>query len=181
MGASLRSRCLAAAFLAAALASATAARGSAPGGPVGRIVHTGHIDCFEEGLRDTSGQLLYCETSAVTRSGNELVLANDKRMNPHSAIFAVRYSEGVFSHSLPWYLGVPPIMRAVKYEALTTTPDGAYIIASTGFDRVRDGSSEWDEYNTLLAWPTRDPAAVQVVSPSTAGRSEEHTSVLQSH
>ena len=158
------------AVLAAVVPCAMPARGSgsAPEGPVARIVHRGYVECFEKGLRDASGQLLYCETSAVTRSGYELVMANDKRISPHPSIFAVRYSEGEFSHSLPWYLDLPPIMRAVKYEALTTTTDGAFIIASTGFDRVRDASSEWDVYNTILAWPARDPAAVQVVSPSTA-------------
>jgi len=158
---------LAGPLLAAALGVPLAA--PARQGPVARVEETGHVDCFEKGLRSASGQLLFCETSAVTLSGDALVFANDKRIDPHPAIFALRYAGGEVVHALPSYLELPPIARAVKYEALTTTPDGAWVIASTGFDRVRSDSPDWDVYNTVLAWPAGDPAGVRVVSPSTQG------------
>jgi hypothetical protein len=58
-------------------------------------------------------------------------------------------------------------MHAVKYEALTITLDGRYVIATTGFDRVKERSPEWNSYNTLLIWPTERPEDVHVVEPTT--------------
>ena len=56
-----------------------------------------------------------------------------------------------------------------KYEDMTLTPDGEFIIATTGFDRMKGDSSEWDGFNTLMVWPVGKPDEVKVVSPSASG------------
>ena len=109
----------------------------------GHITEKGVIDCFEKGLTNSKGELLFCETSAVVFDGKNLIFANDHNINPHSAVFSVAYQNGKFSHSGFHYFNIPEIMHAIKYEGLTETPDGKYIIATTGFDRIKEHSSEW--------------------------------------
>jgi hypothetical protein len=49
---------------------------------------------------------------------------------------------------------------------MTVTPDGKHVIATTGFDRIKSESNEWDGYNTLLSWPVGRPDEVRVVVAS---------------
>lgn len=50
---------------------------------------------------------------------------------------------------------------------MTLTPDDQYVIATTGFDRIRDDSNSWDGYNILLVWPVGQPDQVKVVAATT--------------
>lgn len=136
------------------------------------IVKRGIVDGFEEGLNTSDGKLVYCETSATVYDGTNIILASDKPIlcDNCSSVFSIGYrylEEGIFAEHVH-YLTASPLVNAVKYEDMTITPDGRYIIATTGFDRVKPGSVEWDNYNTLLIWPAGKPGSVKVVSPTTA-------------
>jgi hypothetical protein len=145
--------------------------GENPYGNQGQITHQGLIDCFEEGLSSSEGEPVFCEASAIVFEGRQLIIASDKPIPGagRSAVFAYPYLgcgaiEGAVS-----YLDNPPFVSAIKYEDMTITIDGGWIIATTGFDRLKSDSHEWDGYNTVLYWPVEDPDAVKVVSPSSAG------------
>lgn len=134
-----------------------------------RIVERGVIECFEAGLTTSIGNSVQCETSAVVYTGHEVIMGSDKPIpgDSRSAVFSLRYDGTSFDNNTLTYLTAPPFKNAVKYEDFTLTPDGKYIIAATGFDRVKTASSEWDVYNTLLMWPVDHPEHVTIVSPTT--------------
>lgn len=125
------------------------------------------VECFEPGLSSADGAPVYCETSAAVFDGQKLILASDKPVpgQAYSAVFSFNYSGKGIIQGPPAYLVSAPFVSAVKYEDMTVTPDGKYVIATTGFDRVRPDSNEWDGYNTLMFWPVDDPGAVEVISP----------------
>ncbi|MFR0675485.1 hypothetical protein ACLUUI_16250 [Enterobacterales bacterium AW_CKDN230030176-1A_HGKHYDSX7] len=113
-----------------------------------------------------------CEVSGVVRVGDTLVLANDKPMpNPGDpAIFTMPWHNEHLSGE-PAYLASPTLTRADKYEGLTTTLDGTYIVAITAF--IKEGTAEQpaaDALNTLLYWPVGSPQEARIVEPSTRGQ-----------
>jgi len=135
---------------------------------VAEIIRRDLVDCFEEGLSSGEGQPVYCEASAIAFTGKRLILASDKPVpgDSHSAVFTFPYpGHGPIDGPLD-YLTADAFISAVKYEDMTITPDGKYIIATTGFDRIKKDSNQWDGYNTLLFWPVDDPASVKVVASS---------------
>ena len=134
----------------------------------GEIILRDVYDCFEEGLT-ANDQLVFCEASALVFDGNRLTLASDKPVpgNGRSAVFSIPYAgSGPLTRELE-YQAARPFRVAVKYEDMTLTPDGDYIIATTGFDRVKSNSYKWDGYNTMLVWPVGKPGDVKVVSATT--------------
>ncbi len=135
---------------------------------IGKIEARGLISCFTPDLKTPSGEPVSCEASAIAFTGSQLILASDKPVpgEGHSAVFSVDYSGSGPIESPPVYFTSAPFLTAVKYEDMTITPDGKYVIATTGFDRVKSDSNEWDGYNTLLSWPVNDPAAVAVIEAS---------------
>lgn len=140
------------------------------GQPVfGKITLRGTFDCFEEGLQTDEGDPVYCETSAVVFQGMYVIFASDKPV-PGEGQSSVFYFSYVGSGSVEpplTYLTAEPLVNAIKYEDMTLTPDDQYVIATTGFDRVRDDSNSWDGYNTLLVWPLGQPDQVKVVAATT--------------
>ncbi|MDF2795369.1 MAG: hypothetical protein K0S85_3122 [Pseudomonas orientalis] len=113
-----------------------------------------------------------CEVSGVVRVGDALVLANDRPMpNPgEPAIFTMPWHDEHLSGE-PTYLPSPILTHADKYEGLTTTLDGKYIIAITAF--IKEGTAEQpaaDALNTLLYWPVGSPQEAKIVEPSTRGQ-----------
>lgn len=147
----------------------------------GEIVHRGVIDCFEAGLTSDEGLRVYCETSAIVFDGQRLVMASDKPVpgDGNSAVFSFDYSGQGSIKGTPEYLTSTPFINAIKYEDMTITPDGQYVIASTGFDRIKSDSNEWDGFNTLLFWPVSDPQSVRLVSPSAKGGVASSVSLRQ--
>lgn len=103
--------------------------------------------------------------------GTDLIIANDKPIpgENRSPVLAIEYTEGESASDAAAlrYLTASQIVNAVKYEGISITPDGKHIIATTGFDRIKDDSAERDSYNTLLMWPVGDPDAATIVSVST--------------
>jgi hypothetical protein len=121
-------------------------------------------------LQTDEGDPVYCETSAVVFDGTSIILASDKPIpgDDRSPVFSFPYSgSGPIDGSIT-YLTAPALVNAIKYEDMALTPDGQYVVASTGFDRVKSDSTDWDGYNTLLMWPVGDPDAVQVVEATAA-------------
>jgi hypothetical protein len=135
---------------------------------VAEIMYRGLIDCFPEGLQ-ADGKPVYCEASAAAWDGQRLTVASDKPIPGanRSAAFTLAYrGDGIIS-SEPVYLTQAPFKEATKYEDMALTPDGRYVLATTGFDRMKTDSHEWDGFNTLLIWPVEDPEQVKVVSATT--------------
>ncbi len=148
---------------------APAVPASEPNPPTAAIVERGTFDCFPAGLTRADGKTITCETSAVAKSGRELIFASDKPVPgpERSSVFAMAGgADGVVVASRR-YLAQADILKARKFEAMTVTPDGQTILASTGFDRVKPASPKWDAYNTLLAWPAGREDEVEVVARST--------------
>ncbi len=143
-------------------------RNSAPS-VTATIVERGLIDCFPAGLTNSNGKATTCETSAVARSGGELIFASDKPVpGPgRSSVFVMDGGRAGVVEGSRRYLTPADVLAARKFEAITVTPDKSMILASTAFDRVKPKSSKWDAYNTLLAWPVGREDQVQIVAKST--------------
>ena len=110
----------------------------------GKVVHNALIDCFEAGLKTEEGQPVFCEASAVVFDDSRIILASDKPVpgSQYSPVFSFNYPGTGPILGSPAYLTATPFLSAIKYEDMTLTTDGAYVIASTGFDRVKKDTAE---------------------------------------
>lgn len=118
------------------------------------------------------GSTVNCEVSGVARVGERVVLANDKQMpNPGDpAIFTIGLDAQNRLAGPPSYLDSQTLKQADKYEGLTTTLDGKYVIAITAFNKEGTaGNPGADALNTLLYWPADAPAEAKIVNESTRG------------
>jgi len=149
--------------------------GAAPSSAVwavsGEIVKRGLLDCFPAGLSAKDGSAIICETSAVIRSGDDLVFAVDNHVPGRelTSVFALAGGRDGISGGAPHYLTGSAIRASGKLEALTVTPDQAILLAATAFDRIKPDSAKQDAYNMLLAWPagpTGSNPPVQIVAAS---------------
>lgn len=118
------------------------------------------------------GSTVNCEVSGVVRLGERVILANDKQMpNPGDpAIFTIGLDNQNRLAGQPSYLDSQTLKQADKYEGLTTTLDGKYVIAITAFNK--EGTAEnpaADALNTLLYWPVGASADAKIVNESTRG------------
>lgn len=94
-----------------------------------------------------------CELSAVAKAEKILVFANDKAIPDGSPVFAERF-DGSKVDDKPDYFKIPDTyIKSSKYEGMATTPDGAWVIATTAFDRFDPNKPDWNAYNRILAWP----------------------------
>lgn len=129
-------------------------------------MHSYLAPCFEarEGVN--------CEVSGVVRTGETLVLANDKQMPKPGdpAIFALALNNNHIVGS-PTYLKGGGLRNADKFEGLTSTLDGKHVVAITAFNK--EGTAEnpaADALNTLLYWPVGEPEKAEIIAPSTRGQ-----------
>ncbi|MBG6123700.1 MULTISPECIES: hypothetical protein [Pseudomonas] len=145
--------------------------GAAPHAPAaelpGRIATVEHhtAACF------TPETSVNCEVSVVVESNGKLLLANDKRLPATGgpALFTLDLEQGKISGE-PAVLPGDALKEADKYEALTKTLDGRYIIASTAFNKAgTQQDPRADTLSTLLYWPVDDPEAAKPLSPSSRG------------
>jgi len=151
--------------LLAALLSCLTAASSYAITPVAESVRHHTAPCF------APAQNVNCEVSGVVRSGDQLILVNDKQMpSPGSpAVFTLRL-DGQRINAEPVYLPGETLRKADKYEALTSTLDGRYILASTAFNKEGTAQKpELDALNTLLYWPQGAPEQAKVLAPSSRG------------
>ncbi|MDH1571699.1 hypothetical protein [Pseudomonas sp. GD03746] len=112
-----------------------------------------------------------CDVSAVVKADGKLVFANDKGLPAigDPAIFTFDFAGGTISGN-PEVLKGSVLEKADKYEAMTTTLDGQYIIASTAFNKVgTEQDPSKDALNTLVYWPVNDPNTAKVLAQSTRG------------
>lgn len=140
------------------------------------ISSEGFVTCFEKGLT-VNNFPVNCEASAIVYDGKNLLIANDKDMpGTRSAVFSYAVKNDTFDTTQqPVYINNALLKKASKYEDFARTPDGKYILLSTGFDRVRLGSSTWDNFNTILYWKKGDEAHSKVLTAK--GHETDSTSI----
>ncbi|MEO5996441.1 MAG: hypothetical protein ABIN89_06920 [Chitinophagaceae bacterium] len=117
------------------------------------ITKEGWIDCFEKGLT-ANGQPIWCEASAILYDGKNIFVANDKDMpDTRSSVFYWAFKNGFADTTqAAQYLTNPVLKYGKKFEDFSLTPDGKTVFLSTGFDRVKPNSKEWNAYNTIYYW-----------------------------
>jgi hypothetical protein len=133
--------------------------------PAASIIKEGFIDCFELGLSANS-RPVWCEASAILYDGDKLFVANDKEMpDNRSSVFYWMYKDGFADTSISAkYLTNPFLKKAIKYEDFALTPNGKYALLTTAFDRIKEGSNEWNAYNSFLFWKVDNENNPQVIS-----------------
>ncbi len=131
------------------------------------IVDSGFMTCFPNNIVTTENLPVYCKTSAVAYYDNTLIFASDEPITgeQRSAVFTMQYTDHRL-HALT-YLTNSIFVNTMGYSDFALTPDGHYLIATTSFDRIKENSVEWNNYNSVLMWRTNDPNTVQIISPTT--------------
>lgn len=71
----------------------------------------------------------------------------------------------------PAYFTGDVFKKGIKYEEMTQSPDKKWTFLTIAFDRVKEGSADWDGYNMLLCWPSGKPADVAVLGNNGKGTS----------
>jgi hypothetical protein len=132
---------------------------------VATISQEGLVDCFQAGLTDAAGKPLWCEASAVLFDGTKVWMANDKNMpkGQSSVFFWPSVSQVLLANTPPQYLSNEQVMKATKFEDFAQNPDGSLVFLTTAFDRIKEGSNEWDGFNSLLYWATGQEAKAQML------------------
>ena len=123
------------------------------------------IECRADG--QPQDKALRCEPSGVAFSNDQIWLVNDKTIGaaPTSSIMVSPFQGYKLHRDANALPGNPIAITAKKWEDIDTTPDGEYLVATTGFDRVKpDGS--WDVYNRLVSWPRENYEQLSLVEPS---------------
>ena len=115
------------------------------------------------------GKPATCEPSAIALHHGRVVLGNDKPIpgEKRSPVFSLNLDHGLLSPQPDIFHRETPFLKARKYEDFTTTPDGRWAFATTGFDRILEDDPKWDAFNTLLYWPVDRPSAVSIAHMST--------------
>lgn len=126
------------------------------------IIKEGALPCFNEVPIVPDQKVIYCEASAVVYYDNKLLFAADKDfLDSTLPIFQYDYpnlSKRTDATNNEF------LAKGRKYEDFTLAGNGAYILLTTGFDRVKPNNSAFDNFNTLLAW--RTDSKVQNAMPS---------------
>lgn len=118
------------------------------------------IACFDAKLEKAT-----CETSAIVFDGKKILIANDKDMpDGHTSVFYYEGKTLSADTTQRHYLKSEVFKWAKKYEDFAITPDKKLVFLSTGFDRVKDNSTEMDAYNTILYWQNGDEENPKVLS-----------------
>lgn len=138
------------------------------------ILAKGEFRCFPDDLRDAQGRPVHAEVSAVVWDGARLLMASDKEIpgDERSPVFTMHYdaARGPLEETLE-YVCTPTIRNAAKYEDFALTPDGQFIIGTTGFDRFDHASTALDAYNAMIIWPCGSPDRARAIggTPKSAG------------
>jgi len=127
------------------------------------ILDYGLINCFEEGLLTSNGEIATCETSGVLLLKDILYFANDKAIPFRSPVFKIHYN-GILVKDSFQYLMHNELIHAMKFEEITATEDGKFIIATTAFDRHKEDHS-WDEFNKIVYWEPANEDSARVLTP----------------
>ena len=134
------------------------------------ITEEGLLTCFAPGI-SVNNTPIWCEASAVLYDGKNLFFANDKDMpSGQSAVFMKTPETLSDSVQLPTYLSQSAFLQGTKYEDFAQTPDRRLVLLTTGFDRVKAGSHDWDRFNTILYWRSGDEQHPHVLAPDDTSR-----------
>ncbi|MBO0932708.1 hypothetical protein [Fibrella aquatilis] len=130
---------------------------------------------FAIGFSDTlksGGKPFWFEASAILYDGKSILVAHDKPMPDGRS--SIGFWPGIREMMLnpPAYFTDDVFKRGIKYEELAQTPDRKWVFATTAFDRVKEGSTDWDGYNLLLCWPAGKPSKAQVLGNAQAFTTE---------
>jgi hypothetical protein len=131
-------------------------------------------ESFAIGFSDTlksAGKPFWFEASAILFDGKSLLVAHDKPMPDGRS--SVGHWPGLndATRQPPTYFTGDIFKRGIKYEEMTQSPDKKWTFLTTAFDRVKEGSADWDGYNMLLCWPSGKPADVAVLGTNGKGTS----------
>ncbi len=131
------------------------------------IVKENLMKCFEEGITFDNGKIYNCELSAVEMFEGSLFFGNDKVTSSVSPMIMANsemfYKESIMEH--PFELKQSEFSAINKMEDFSLSLDKKFLLITTGFDRLKEDSSEWDEYNSLLLWNMMENK-FQIVEPS---------------
>ena len=122
----------------------------------GSLEQIGLIEAYPAGTKYQDGLDLFCESSAVTRVAERLVVASDKPVPEGSGLSPV-FSFPV-TKKFPKvikdirYEGAPLFQSSRKIESMAYSPQTDLYFAATAFDRIKLDSDEWDAYNMLFYW-----------------------------
>ncbi|WP_077922724.1 hypothetical protein [Spirosoma sp. 209] len=134
------------------------------------ITAEGLLNCFSPGT-SLEGKPVWCEASAVAYDGNHVLVANDKDMPANlSPVFSKATTTLSDSTQAPAYLMAPAYPTGRKYEDFAQTPDRKFVLLTTAFDRVKEGSPDWNSYNTILYWRTGNEQTPRVLAPDDTSR-----------
>lgn len=134
------------------------------------ITDHGLIDCFPLSSRDTSGNLYFCEASAVLYYNKTIYVGSDRDFPGASSLFTIPFSLPLANYgSDVKCLNSPLISMAKKWEDMSISPDQKYIFAITGFDRVKPGSHEWDAFNCMIYWSAGMQDSAKLVLETDSG------------
>ena len=140
--------------------------------PYVQVVQEGFASGFADTLK-AGGKPFWFEASAILYDGKSLLVAHDKPMpNGQSSVAAWPGITSFYNQEPPVYIDSPVLKQGIKYEELAQTPDRKWVFMTTAFDRVKEGSADWDGYNMLLCWPVGKPSRVQVLGGATANNTE---------
>lgn len=137
---------------------------------IASLTDHGFIDCFASGPTDTSGKPYYCEVSGVLFHNKTVYLASDRIYPGPSSVFSIPFSLPLANHGNDVeVLNNKLLANAMKWEDLAASPDGEWIFAITGFDRVKKDSHAWDNFNVLAYWPHDQLDSVKYLMPTDSG------------
>lgn len=141
------------------------------------------FNCFCDSLMSEKGKPLVCEPSAILFFDDTVYIANDKNMPNSAAIFKTKYSDGLDTENLKFSQN-SMLMKGIKYEDLSISPDNKFIFLTTGFDRIKPNTNEWDNYNNLYYWSTSNFDNVKMftdINDSTSSSSKHLRKVFAQH
>ena len=118
------------------------------------VVQYGLFNGISPETKDEEGNIIHCESSAVTNLGDQLIISNDKS-NPNkeeSSIFSIKNNKELPSTiENPLFIQSKVLNNAKKIEAFAYSESTDLHFFSTAFDRLKSDNS-WDFYNMLGYW-----------------------------
>jgi hypothetical protein len=130
------------------------------------VEQSGTVSCSDKSS-------ISCELSCVAwvkdGKGGELIFGNDTppQEQNEASVFSVTYAGKVFQQSAPNnFFSFPPFSKASKFESMSATPDGNYLVAMTAFNRYIESDAEQDKFNTMIAWAVKSPKKAKTIMPS---------------
>ena len=127
---------------------------------------SGAFQCFPAGTLKEEGKMLTCEPSGALFLGDSILVASDKSTvgDELSPVFSLSV-QNMHPQPVPQTYALESVFKTTrKIEDLTSSADGQWGFATTGFDRYREDKASWDAYNTFLYWPKNNLAVAGIAN-----------------